>query len=37
MFVNVCGLSAVQLMFWEVMRLRREMSLAKLGYYMTDS
>ncbi|XP_056595753.1 guanine nucleotide exchange factor for Rab-3A isoform X2 [Triplophysa dalaica] len=27
----------VQLMFWEVMRLRREMSLAKLGYYMTDN
>ncbi|KAI7790625.1 putative guanine nucleotide exchange factor for Rab-3A [Triplophysa rosa] len=27
----------VQQMFWEVMRLRREMSLAKLGYYMTDS
>ncbi|KAG1957583.1 guanine nucleotide exchange factor for Rab-3A isoform X2 [Pimephales promelas] len=26
----------VQLMFWEVMRLRREMSVAKLGYFLTE-
>ncbi|NXD44843.1 R3GEF factor, partial [Copsychus sechellarum] len=26
----------VELMFWEVMRLRREMSLAKLGFYPSD-
>ncbi|XP_015254687.1 PREDICTED: guanine nucleotide exchange factor for Rab-3A-like [Cyprinodon variegatus] len=23
-------------MFWEVMRLRREMTVAKLGFYLTD-
>uniref|UniRef100_A0A673J8D6 Guanine nucleotide exchange factor for Rab-3A-like n=1 Tax=Sinocyclocheilus rhinocerous TaxID=307959 RepID=A0A673J8D6_9TELE len=27
---------AVQQMFWEVMRLRREMSVAKLGYFPTE-
>ncbi|XP_048014677.1 guanine nucleotide exchange factor for Rab-3A isoform X1 [Megalobrama amblycephala] len=26
----------VQQMFWEVMRLRREMSVAKLGYFLTE-
>lgn len=26
----------VQMMFWEVMRLRKETSLAKLGYFMTE-
>lgn len=26
----------VELMFWEVMRLRREMSLAKLGFYPNE-
>ncbi len=26
---------AVQQMFWEVMRLRTEMSVAKLGYFLT--
>ncbi|XP_054682018.1 guanine nucleotide exchange factor for Rab-3A isoform X2 [Grus americana] len=26
----------VELMYWEVMRLRREMSLAKLGFYPSD-
>ncbi|XP_031464849.1 guanine nucleotide exchange factor for Rab-3A isoform X1 [Phasianus colchicus] len=26
----------VELMYWEVMRLRREMSLAKLGFYPTE-
>ncbi|KAM4618631.1 guanine nucleotide exchange factor for Rab-3A isoform 2-T3 [Polymixia lowei] len=25
-----------ELMFWEVMRLRREMTVAKLGFYLTD-
>lgn len=29
-------LIAVQQMFWEVMRLRREMSVAKLGYFLTE-
>lgn len=27
---------AVQQMFWEVTRLRREMSVAKLGYFLTE-
>ena len=27
---------AAEQMFWEVMRLRREMSVAKLGFYLTD-
>lgn len=27
---------AVELMYWEVMRLRREMSLAKLGFYPSE-
>lgn len=31
---GVCGVAClVEQMFWEVMQLRREMSLAKLGYY----
>ncbi|MEQ2187022.1 hypothetical protein GOODEAATRI_000331, partial [Goodea atripinnis] len=30
-----CLLPAEQ-MFWEVMRLRREMTVAKLGFYLTD-
>lgn len=27
---------AVELMYWEIMRLRKEMSMAKLGYYPSD-
>lgn len=34
-----CGFlcfSAAEQMFWEVMRLRREMSTARLGFYVAD-
>lgn len=33
--VCVCVCAAEQ-MFWEVMQLRREMSLAKLGYFKDE-
>lgn len=32
---SLCPHPAEQ-MFWEVMRLRREMTVAKLGFYLTD-
>jgi len=32
----ICLSFLVDQMFWEVMQLRREMSLAKLGYYKEE-
>lgn len=33
LFLYLC---AAEQMFWEVMRLRREITVAKLGFYVTD-
>ena len=33
LLLSVCP---AEQMFWEVMRLRREMTVAKLGFYLTD-
>lgn len=36
MFNDISVFFLVDQMFWEVMQLRREMSLAKLGYYKEE-